>query len=385
MGSDLKIKKLPFLIGVNDVPGNYGLPTKLPFRLEQDDETGLIRQKYSRAIDTYLRRAYSMGSSLSTPLGRGSFGKRRADEAIKMILMAISKPLRSMDILEVGCGDGYLLAELQNMGAKEVTGCEPGNSIGNKDKNNKITIVKNFFSPILFNKLFDLVLSYGVLEHINQPIESVKSMISCIKDEGQLFIGVPNCEYKMKLGDPGILAHEHWSYFTPNSLKATLLTAGLEQVKVIVGQNGAMVYGWGVKPKTMRKQKNHFIKREKKLYLDFCSKIKIKIPKLQERIDRLLKSGGEIGFYGGGTQLASLLKFKVPLRFFDGDKAKWGKYFPGFNSPIEPAKNLITSPVNELWIIAVDYDREIRNDLNCLQLGDKIKIFSLKRFLGHIY
>lgn len=372
---------MPFIIGVRDINNNAGLPSKLPFRLEQDNRTGLISQKYSKTIDNYLKRAYQQGSLLSTPLGQGSFGKRRADEAIKTIIMALNKPLRQMGILEVGCGDGYLLSRLQDLGAKEVIGCEPSNSVGENEKRGKVKIIKDFFSPKLFDKPFDLVLSYGVLEHLHQPLEVVRSLMTCIKNGGILFAGVPNCEHKMKLGDPGILAHEHWNYFTPLSFKQILLAAGLERVKVVVGQNRAVIYGWGVKPFRVNKQKNYFLTDKKDPYLLFCSKVKSRIHKLQGRIDKLSKLGEKIGLYGGGTQLTALLDFKIEPRFFDGDEAKWGKYYPAFSSAIEPPKNLIVNPVKELWIAAVDYDQEIQDDLERLRLKKKVRIFSLKRFL----
>ena len=352
---------------------NGDLPVWLSFELEIDDGTGLVRQKYSKSIDKYLKLAYRKGSLLSTPLGRGDFGKRRADEALSIILKALNKSINNMRILEVGCGDGYILRELKNMGAKEVIGCEPG--VGSEEKANKIKvrIIRDFFSPDLFKQKYDLVLSYGVLEHLRQPIKLLMEMSECMETGGLLFAGVPNCERKLILGDPGILAHEHWNYFTPRSLKRTLLAAGLKKVKVAKGRNGAMIYGWGIKSK--------LIEKEQWLYSDYCLRVKKHTVKLQSRIDKLSGKENDLGFYGGGTQLKGFLKFRSELRFFDGDETKWGKYYPGFKSAIEPAKNLFTNPVRELWIVAIDYDKEIRDHLKQIKLPGEIKVFSLKSFL----
>lgn len=358
---------------MREKPDDGNLPIWLSFELEIDEGTGLVRQKYSKSIDKYLKLAYRKGSLLSTPLGRGDFGKRRADEALAIILKALNKPINNIRILEVGCGDGYILRELKNLGAKEVIGCEPGAGSEEKENKTKVRIIGDFFSPDLFKGKYDLVLSYGVLEHLRQPIKLLMEMAECAEAGGLLFVGVPNCERKLILGDPGILAHEHWNYFTPQSLKRTLLATGLKKVKVSKGRNGAMIYGWGIKPK--------LIEKEQRLYSDYCFKIRKHMEKLQSRIDKLSGKENDLGFYGGGTQLKGLLKFKSEPRFFDGDEIKWGKYYPGFKSAIESPKNLFTRPVRELWVTAIDYDKEIRDDLKKLKLPGEITIFSLKSFL----
>lgn len=373
MKVSLKVKKLPFITGVREKPDNGDLPIWLSFELEIDDGTRLVQQKYSKSIDKYLKLSYRKGSLLSTPLGRGNFGKRRSDEVLAFILKALNKSINSMRILEVGCGDGYILRKLKNLGAKEIIGCEPGAGSEDKENKTKVRIIRDFFSQDLFKQKYDLVLSYGVLEHLRQPIKSLMEMAECTAKGGLLFAGVPNCERKLILGDPGILAHEHWNYFTPQSLKRTLLATGLKKVKVSKGRNGAMIYGWGLKPKQ--------IEKEQRIYADYCLKVKKHMAILQSRIDKLPGKENDLGFYGGGTQLKGLLKFRSEPRLFDGDETKWGKYYPGFKSPIEPAENLFTKPVKELWITAIDYDKEIRDHLKKLKLPKEITIFSLKSFL----
>jgi len=369
-------KKLPFITGVLAKPDNGDLPTGLPLELEIDSVTGLVRQKYSKLVAKYLKPAYLRGSLLSTSLGKGNFGKRRADELLAFLLSALNKPINKMRVLEVGCGDGYILRTLKFMGAKEVVGCEPGNVPDKEINELKITIIRNFFSADLFEQTYDMVFSYGVLEHLQQPIKSVMEMMECTGTGGLLFAGVPNCEQKLSLGDPGILAHEHWNYFTPFSFKNILSAAGLKNVKVVKGKNDAMLYGWGLK--------SNLIQKEQKLYSGYRIRLNKCMAILQSRINRLPGEADDLGLYGGGTQLKGFLKFKSDPRIFDGDSAKRGKYYAGFKSAIEPAENLKLKPVKELWITAVDYDEEIRAFLKKLKLPGKIKIFSLKELLKRL-
>ena len=369
----LLTKKLPFITGVLKTSGSGSLPVELPLELEIDSATGLVRQKYSKLVDKYLKLAYLKGSLLSTPLGKGNFGNRRAGELLAVLLNALHQPMSRTRFLEVGCGDGYILRTLKSIGAKGVVGCEPGN-VSDKEINElKITIIRDFFSADLFEQKFDVVFSYGVLEHLQQPIKSVMEMVECANAGGLLFAGVPNCERKLRLGDPGILAHEHWNYFTPFSFKNILSAAGLKNVKVVKGKNGAMLYGWGLK--------SSLIQKEQKLYTGYNIRLNKCMAILQSRINRLPGEVNDLGLYGGGTQLKGFLKFKSEPRLFDGDSAKRGKYYAGFKSAIEPAENLKLKPVKELWITAVDYDEEIQAFLKKIKLPRKIKIISLKKLL----
>lgn len=371
------LRRIPFITGVLAKPDIGELLNGFPFELEIDSATGLIRQKYSKLVEKYLRLAYLRGSLLSTSLGKGSFGKRRADELLAVLLKALHKPINRTRFLEVGCGDGYILRTLKSTGALEVVGCDPG-YVSDKEINNlRIKIIKDFFSPDLFSHSYDVVFGYGVLEHLRRPIQSVMEMMECLTGGGLLFAGVPNCERKLKLGDPAILAHEHWNYFTPKSFKNILSAAGLKNVKVVKGKNGAMLYGWGFKQR--------IIQKEQKLFSDYQVRLIKCMAILQSRINRLPGEANDLGLYGGGTQLKGFLKFKSEPRLFDGDSAKRGKYYSGFKSAIEPAENLKLKPVKELWITAIDYDEEIQAFLKKLKLPGKIRIFSLKELLESLF
>ena len=106
---------------------------------------------------------------------------------------------------------------------------------------------------------------------------------------------------------------------------------------------------------------------------------------LQEKINDSEKQGKSVGLYGGGLNVFGLLNHSSEPRFFDGDIEKHGKYYPGFNNPIENPNNLLDNPVDEIWIMALDYDEEITNYLkNELKLPDNSNIFSFNNFLEGI-
>lgn len=377
----LEFKKLPFFIGVLGSPENKGFPLSLSFVLEFDRNSGLIVQRYSKEREALLMDVYKKGSLISTNLGQGNFGVARAEDALKHLLKNCRLPINESCFLELGCGNGYLLHRLKLLGAKKVLGCEPGPAGREGEKKYGIEILNSFYKPELFNEKFDLIFSYGLLEHIHNPLEIIISFSSCLKENGKIFVAVPNCENKLRLGDVSILSHEHWNYFTRQSLKNLLIRSNLSDVETATGVNEAMIYGWGTKAGRNQKVAGS-IDLDREFFYAFCAKIKKILPMLQERIDTLDREGRTLGLYGGGLKAVGLLKHKFEPRFFDGDIAKHGKFFPGFKNPIESPRNLITAKVDELWIMATDYDKEIIDYFTDeLNIPSDINVFSFKELL----
>ena len=366
----LVFPKFPFFIGVNKNPSNQGLPLELPFTLKI--EKGLIVK--SNTGGEYLDEAYKLGSLVSTNLGQGSFGVRRADDALKYLLAICEKPLSETSFLEIGCADGYLLHRLK--GAKQLLGCEPGPMALEGSRKFKINIIHDFFKPGLVKDKQDIVFSYGVLEHIAEPLEFLELQRKVLHAEGKIFVAVPNCEEKLKMGDVNFLGHEHFNYFTKASLKNLLVGAGLSGVRTVVGKNKAMIYGWGRNSNQQGLAKHS----DEELFFAYCGKVRGAIKLLQERLSMLEQKGKSIGLYGGGHNLLGVLENKTEPRFFNGDVAKQGHYYPGYQNAIEIPDNLLTKPVDEIWIVPIDYDEEITNYLQN-ELKVTSGIFSLKNFL----
>ena len=316
---------------------------------------------------------------MATNRGQGSFGVRRAEDVLQYLKNTCRKPLAETSFMEIGCADGYLLHRLQEMGAKEVMGCEPGPMALEGQKKFGIPMMNDFYAPELFTQKFDVIFSYGLLEHIQNPLPFVRSMLKNVGDQGVIFMGVPNCEPKLQMGDINFLGHQHENYFTAGSIANLLRRAGLSEVNTAIGQNGAMIYAWGRKTGYNELLTEY---SDEKLFYAFCAKVQKALAGLQRRVDALQQQGKTWGLYGGGQYLVGVLQHSLQPRFFNGDVARHGMYYPGYTNLIEPPQNLQTNPVDELWIVPVDYDEEIQKFIEKESLfSDKATLFSLKQFL----
>lgn len=128
--------------------------------------------------------------------------KRRAREIVEQL-----DPQNGDKILDVGCGDGYYLHLLSNLGLKlELTGCdfdEDGLKSARKNLKNKIRLVQaDLMKKLPFeNNSFDKIVMSEVAEHLPDDIKGLKEVRRVLKRGGILCLTVPNANYPM-LWDP---------------------------------------------------------------------------------------------------------------------------------------------------------------------------------------
>lgn len=140
-------------------------------------------------------------------------------------------------ILDMGMGNGLFLSKFKEKGWK-VIGTEIS-SIPLRFAKERFGIqgrMGDFLNLSFPKKYFDVICITNVLEHIPKPVNTLKKIYSCLKDEGYLFITVPNIE---SLGfkifgkdwyslDPG----RHLFLFSPLSVKKILEKTGFRIEKI---------------------------------------------------------------------------------------------------------------------------------------------------------
>jgi 2-polyprenyl-3-methyl-5-hydroxy-6-metoxy-1,4-benzoquinol methylase len=150
-----------------------------------------------------------------------------------------------VEVLEIGSGPGALTKVLAEVGKNKVTALEIDPAA--------IEIVKQYcesvvpgdlnsdsWPKVFGGKTFDAVVAADVLEHVNDPLQVLKGMVSLLKSDGCVVISVPNITHasigallvngNFRYGDWGLLDRTHIRFFGIKNLQDLLDAAGLSIV-----------------------------------------------------------------------------------------------------------------------------------------------------------
>lgn len=130
--------------------------------------------------------------------------------------------------LEVGCAFGGVLSNVQKSGVKNIVGVEPNRADAafTAQNNPSAHILNGYFGKVdLVEQSFDLMASFEVLEHVENPNQFLKHAFDVLALNGRLHLEVPNHHdallycFKNPAYTKFYYHKAHIHYFTPNSLR----------------------------------------------------------------------------------------------------------------------------------------------------------------------
>ncbi len=147
------------------------------------------------------------------------------------------EPFRKTNkLIDIGCGIGYFLEEAKKRGW-EVYGTEFTDEAVNICSAKGIHIKKGFFNFKNYEpEMFDIITSFEVIEHINNPQTELINFNTILRDGGLVYVTTPNfnslLRYRLKATYNIICYPEHLSYYTPKTLKNIFKRSGFNKLKV---------------------------------------------------------------------------------------------------------------------------------------------------------
>jgi SAM-dependent methyltransferase len=354
---------IPFIYQLHDAPHNAeNLPNQHVFELEYDAKYDLFKQKFSPETDKFLTVAYKLGSVVGGNTLEDQIGQKYTNAVLEYIKAELQiEDYQGMDVLEIGCGIGFLLSKIKEKGGSTI-GVEPGIQGQEGASKYGIDVVQGFYPGVVLEKKFDLIISYLVLEHIVKPEIFIKALRGSLNPGGKVVIVVPNAEPFIESGDISSFYHEHWCYFTQKSLSNLLKSVGCEDIKIAESNYGGLLFSnfsFG-KEEVEDNLENNAVMNSS--LIDFTHEIKLRSNKIIE----LFNSNEDIGVYVPGRIVNYLVHYNIDfskVRFFDDDVNSYGKYFPGINIKVENFEDFKKNPPATILIMSNFFEEIIRHKI----------------------
>lgn len=172
------------------------------------------------------------------------------------ILDSFEKYRNTNNILDLGCGIGYFL-EIAKQRGWTVYGTEYTEKAVDICTGKGIHMHQGVLNPASYSGIeFDIVTSFEVIEHINNPISEIKNINQILRKGGVFYFTTPNFNAleRYLLGDDysEICYPEHLSYYTKSTAHKLLTSYGFEKKYLITT---------GISITAIR---NHFSKKKEK-------------------------------------------------------------------------------------------------------------------------
>ncbi len=289
--------------------------------------------------------------------------------------------LSGQGIIDIGCGKGEFLQLFTRLGNCTGTGFEPtADPLEERDLSD-IIIVSDTFTEHYFDIPAKCYASRHVLEHLSDPVPFLKTIRQAMNGkDALLFLEIPDGAYMLEQCSIWDVIYEHYTYFTPLSLRYLLEHTGFHCGEIQSGFGGQYLFvdafpqaeGNVAISSGEEMAENAIFRMAEEFAL--CSGKRYE--KVEELIGTELQCGRKIVLWGAGSKGVTLLN-QLPdpgiIQYVvDINPGKQGKYIPGSGQLVVSPEFLDTFHPDTVLIMNDMYRREIQDCLDSLNLSARI-------------
>jgi 2-polyprenyl-3-methyl-5-hydroxy-6-metoxy-1,4-benzoquinol methylase len=217
---------------------------EFPFRLQQPykvvrcTECGLY-YLYPRLIESAMQEAYRQSSYYEGGAsGYADTSYTAQESALRATFKGLlhnlaGRGLIGGDLLEIGCGYGYLLDEARSFFRRRV-GTEFSPQGAEIARKTAAEVFVGGVEQIPPNAKFDCIIATQVIEHIYEPLSFVKQLVGRTRPGGHIILATPDIggvlRKLMRRRWPSFKVPEHVLYFDYWTLSSLMYRAGLSDV-----------------------------------------------------------------------------------------------------------------------------------------------------------
>lgn len=161
------------------------------------------------------------------------------DSILEKYLSKYKGPLKNAPkICEIGCGDGKLVKKLSDKFGYEPFGIEWSKPATNGARKLGVNVIEGdvFDKNLLdkYSKFFDIVYSYGFIEHINPPEKAINVHLTLLKPGGYFFVQIPRFKdfnyWRIKFFRPDLLPLHNLEIMEEEKLRVLCNRPNIEEL-----------------------------------------------------------------------------------------------------------------------------------------------------------
>jgi len=179
---------------------------------------------------------------------QGQYGKTYLDDfdniyrlsvlRLNRILKLLNTDIENLSILDIGSAAGFFLKAAKDQGIKKLKGIEISNFASDYcRKNFSIDVIQSPFESVEINEKYDIIGSWFFIEHLMEPLPSIKRIYNMLNDGGVFALAVPSYYGPMFFFDreEWIRSHpkDHRIDLSPKGAVKILKETGFKKVKIV--------------------------------------------------------------------------------------------------------------------------------------------------------
>lgn len=305
-----------------------------------------------------------------------SFSPRHSaylDHTVEQLIQR--QAIRGKKIVEIGCGDGEFLRRLCERGGNRGIGYDPSqpNQPPRTLTSGTIEIVGALFDEAAPGAI-DVICSKHVLEHLLNPIGILRNARAKLIPGGVGYFEVPNG--RLMLDEIGVwdLTYEHFSYFSPASLRRALIEAGfcVQRLKTSFGNQYLTAEVTAETPAASTEAEDGQACNA----AEFAQRAANVIGTWKRRLTEYREKSRKVVLWGAGTKAVAFLNILDVRRDRDIDYVidinprKTGRFLPGTAQQIVQPDFLRSYRPDVVIVMNPEYLAEIQGQLSGLVGGN---------------
>ncbi len=289
-------------------------------------------------------------------------------------------------VVEIASNDGYLLKNFVKRGI-QVLGIEPAQNVAEVAVKQGIPSCVKFFGTQTAQELVseqrrpDLIIGNNVLAHVPNLNDFVGGLKTLLAPEGTITIEFPHLLHLMALNQFDTIYHEHFSYFSLNTVVQVFAKHGLTifDVDEISTHGGSLrIYARHKDHQASRVTERLIAvkKKEEALgfttlahYLSFSEKARETKRALLDFLIRAKREKKSVVAYGAAAKASTLLNYCGVREDFvdylvDRSTYKQGHWLPGVHIPIHDPERIKETKPDYVLILAWNLKEEIMKQMS---------------------